>query len=83
MTKYMQNFLAIILVIEIVSTKNSTFAFLNVAFLCFVERTPFEVPSCFVIKYFYIFYIDPDVCSGVTSRNPVRGVAKARASLGP
>ena len=57
MTKYLQNFLAIILVIEIASNENSTFTFPEVAFLCLVERTPLEVSSCFVIKYFYMIIL--------------------------
>ena len=57
MTKYWQNFLAIILIIEIVNNKNNAFTFVEVTFLCLVERAPFEVSSCFVIKNFYMFVL--------------------------
>ena len=55
MTKCLQNFLAIILVIKIARNNNSTYAFPEVTFLCLVERTSFEVSSCYV-KYFTCLY---------------------------
>ena len=58
MTKCLQSFLAIILVIKIARNKNSTFAFPEVTFLCLLERTLFEVSSCFV-RHFYMFVLTP------------------------
>ena len=57
MTKYLQNFLAIIVIIEIASNKHGTFAFPEVTFLCLGEHTLFEVSSYFVIKYFFMFIL--------------------------
>ena len=55
--KYLQNFLAIILVIKIASNKNCTFAFPQVTFFCLVERALFEVSNCFLVEYFYMFIL--------------------------
>ena len=68
MTKYLRNFHAIILVVNIASNKNINSAFLDVTFICFGERTPFEV-SRFVIKCF--FYKYTSITSEV-SRQPLR-----------
>ena len=56
MTKYFRNYLAIISVIEIANNKNNTSAFADETFLCLRESTPFEVSSCFAIKYFFYKY---------------------------
>ena len=57
MTKCLQNFLAIVIVIEIVCKRNGNFAYPDVTFFCLEECTQFEVSNCFVVKYFYVFIL--------------------------
>ena len=83
MTKYLQNFLAVISIVKIACNKNLCFCFSGSNIFRLVERTSFEVSSSFVNKVFLHVYTDPVVCSGVTSRSAARGGAKARVSIGP
>ena len=82
MARCLQNFLAIILVIEIAHNKNSTFAFSGSGISLF-GRTYIIRSFKLLCKVFLHVYIDTVVCSGVTSRSAAGGGAKSRASLGP